>query len=90
MIVDFALDTAEDFVSWLVGLFPADFEVPEWLIGLASLVGQVLAGASGMGVWVPWALIITVVAGTYVLWSAGFLVKFARWLLGLLPTMGGG
>lgn len=89
MIVDFFLTTAEALVVWVLGLFPTDFEVPEWITGFTGLIAEILAGAHGMGIWIPWAFVFIVLGGTYLLWSAGLLLKFARFILGLIPTMGG-
>ena len=90
MITDWLIDVGRQLMAWLLGLFPADWQVPDWLTGLSTQLGVVLAGAAGMGVWIPWALIFTVVTATFVLWTLGLTLKLARWLLGLVPTMGGG
>jgi hypothetical protein len=90
LIVEAFIDLADTLVTWFFSLFPSDFELPEWLLTLSTLLGEVLAGAAGMAVWIPWGWIMTVLTGTFTIWSVGFILKFARWVVGLLPTMGGG
>jgi len=90
MVSDFFMGLGEQLITWALGLWPVGFTLPEWFLGFAGLVSQVLTGAVGMGVWIPWASIFTVVGATFALWGIGLLLKFARWVVGLVPTMGGG
>lgn len=86
--------------EWLLGLLDglADFglgltdglEVPDWLDGFAGLFADVAAACYGLGAWVPWWLVIGAVTATFSIWSVGLLVKAVRWLVGWIPTMGGG
>lgn len=77
--------TVATFVlSWFDGI-----EVPTWLDDFAGIIAQVIAGGAGMGAWIPWALLWSVLAAVFALWLIGFTVKGVRWLVGWLPTMGG-
>lgn len=90
MIVSFFLDVALGLAGWVLDMFPADFEVPEWLTGFAVLVNEIFGNAVGMGAWVPWPFVLLVIGSVLTMWAIGFGIKFARWLIGLVPTMGGG
>lgn len=90
MIPDLFIDLGVAVGTWFLGLFPSDFEAPEWISGLAGLVNEVFANAVGMGAWVPWPFVLLVVGSIVTVWLIGLFVKFVRWLIGIIPTMGGG
>lgn len=77
------------FVEWVMSLF-GEVELPEWFLGGVGFVTDIINAGAGLGVWVAWPVLLGAVGITFAIWSGGFVVKFARWLLGLLPTMGGG
>lgn len=77
------------FVEWVMSLF-GEVELPEWFLGGVEFVTGIINAGAGLGVWVAWPILLSAVGLTFVLWSGGFVLKFARWLLGLIPTMGGG
>ena len=88
MIIEWLLDLFSGFIDWVLSL--VTFDVPDWLEGLAGTVAGVINAGAGLGAWVPWPLVLLVVGGTFTIWGAGLFIKAARWLLGLIPTMGGG
>lgn len=90
MITDFFITVGTGFMGWILDMFPADFEVPDWLVGFATMVNEIFANAVGLGAWVPWPFVLLVVGSIVAVWVVGLVIKFARWLLGLIPTMGGG
>lgn len=63
---------------------------PAWMGTAGVFAGQLLSSAKGLGAWVPWTLILTVAGFNLVLWGTFLAIRIARWLLGLVPTMGGG
>lgn len=90
MITQWFLDMGVGMAGWFLDLFPADFEVPDWFLGFTAIVNQIFSNAVGLGAWVPWPLVLLVVGFIFTVWGAGLLIKFVRWLIGLIPTMGGG
>jgi hypothetical protein len=74
-----------ELVADLFGDIPA----PGWLTGLgdqwADLVGQM----GGLGAWIPWALLQTVVMAVLACVAIGFAIKVGRIVLALF-TGGGG
>lgn len=90
MIWAWLLDVARGFIGWVLDLFPSDWELPDWFTGLADTAAEVIGNAAGLGAWVPWGIVLTVVGATFVLWTVGLIIKFVRWVVGLIPTMGGG
>lgn len=89
MIIEWLLDVALSVVEWVIGLFGQDAP-PDWLGQIAGLLGTLFAAVAGLGVWVPWALVITVFGGLMLLWLTGFLIKGVRWLLSWVPVLWGG
>jgi hypothetical protein len=88
MITEFFYTMAAGFASWVISLFDG-MATPQWVGSFSDILAQVVAGGSGMGSWVPWALLWGVIGVTLLIWLTGFTVKSARWLVGWVPTMGG-
>lgn len=88
MIAEWFVGLFAGIQTWFVGLF-GTAAVPEWLSTVASFLGDVTARASGLGAWLPWALMGTVGGGLLTLWGALWLVKGVRWVWGLTPFSGG-
>ena len=63
---------------------------PVWMGTVGTFVGSLLTSARGLGAWVPWTLILSIAAFNLALWAVFLAIKIARWLLGLVPAMGGG
>lgn len=75
-------------VGWFTSLFGTD-PVPGWMLDAGDMIQSLITGASGLGVWVPWVLAITVATFVGGLWLVAVAIKFIRWVLGWIPTMGG-
>lgn len=90
MITLWFMTVGEHIANFFLGLFPADFEVPEWFIGAAGLMNELFANAVGLGAWVPWQALLLIITFVIGLWSVGLVIKVVRWLVGIIPTMGGG
>jgi len=90
MIVDFFIDLWRNISAWMLSVFPADFALPDWFTGFVGTLNTFIANGANLGAWVPWAVIFTVVLACLGLWVGGFGIKAIRWLIGLIPTMGGG
>ena len=89
MITEWIMSIGVSIAEWFISLFGTG-EPPEWLSTITTWLGTLMASVVGLGAWVPWGLLITVSTGVFAVWLIGFLVKGVRWLIGLIPTMGGG
>ncbi|SEH84155.1 MULTISPECIES: hypothetical protein [unclassified Leifsonia] len=90
MITEWFLSLAGGFITWLIGLFPPATAVPDWITSAAGYVQNVINSGAGLGAWIPWPLVIGVGGFQLALWFGLWSVKVIRWLVGLIPTMGGG
>jgi hypothetical protein len=88
MIVEAIISVFASLADWFLGLL-GDAEPPAWITDISSTLLGFIAAGSGLGVWVPWAFMAVVTGVVLLVWSSGFLVKFVRWCIGLIPTMGG-
>jgi hypothetical protein len=75
--------------DWFASLFPEDWEVPEFLVGIDGMINDVLDNTSGIGAWVDLPYILVVVGAVVLLWTIAFLIKVARALIAHLPLIGG-
>jgi len=88
VITEFFYGLGAGFASWVISWFDG-VEVPQWVTAFSDILAQIVAGAAGLGSWIPWVLLAAVVGVTLVIWLSGFTVKAVRWLVGWVPTMGG-
>lgn len=89
MITEWLIGLGVAVAEWFLSLFGTS-DPPEWLVTLSDWLGALVGSASGLGVWIPWGLAFGVAGTVLALWLSGFLIKGVRWLIGLIPTMGGG
>lgn len=89
MIVSGFIGLFAGLQTWFVSLFGTD-PPPAWMGTAGQFLGSLIQSARGLGPWVPWTLILTIAAFNLTLWAAFLAIKVARWVLGLVPTMGGG
>jgi len=88
VIVEWLAEIGANLGLWVISWFDG-IEIPDWFGMFAELLAQVLASAAGMGAWVPWGLLFSVVGAVFTLWGIIILVKAVRWVVGWVPTMGG-
>lgn len=88
MISEWFIGLINTIATWFLSLFP-EWEPPAEIVNFDSTLNGFLASFSGLGVWVPWALLVTCVVITIGAYLVGLTVRAARWVLGLVPTMGG-
>lgn len=88
MITDFLLDILFWIIRMLVALLP-DIELPGWVQDISSMGAEVFETANSMGVWFPWALILTVVTAVLAAAGIGFGIKVVRMVISHV-TGGGG
>ena len=89
MITEWLIALAVGVADWFLGIFPA-WTVPAEIAGFDDTVNGFTASFTGLGVWVPWTLLIVCIGITLGAVAVNWIVKAARWVLGLVPTMGGG
>lgn len=77
------------FLSWFLGLWPA-YTLPDWVQHPTDKISTALSSFAGFGVWIDWTLLVTVVTAVVAAYVLQLTIRLARWLLGLVPTMGGG
>ena len=88
MIVEWLGSLWVGLIEWFDSLFGPD-PLPDWVTSVGGMVQDVINGASGLGAWVPWALAIAVFSLVGGIWLIAVSLKFVRWLVGWIPTMGG-
>jgi len=89
VITEWLISVATSIAGWLVGLLPT-WTVPSQITGFDDTLNEFIGGFGGLGVWVPWALVVICVGISVGAWLIGVGVKALRWVVGLIPTMGGG
>ena len=88
MIVEWFLSIAGGVADWALGFLGSD-PAPEWMTTVGTFMSGQLASFAGLGAWIPWDFAILVWGSILTIWVAILLVKFVRWVIGLIPTMGG-
>jgi hypothetical protein len=89
VITDWIIGLASGFVGWVMG-FLGTADPPAFVSTVATFIGTLLTSVAGLGAWVPWPLVLAVAGANLGLWVVFALVKGIRWVVGLIPTMGGG
>lgn len=88
MITEWFIGIGSDLTTWALGALGTD-DPASWFTTVGTFITNILASVAGLGAWVPWGIAIAVWGTATAVWTAGLLLKVARWLLGLIPTMGG-
>lgn len=90
MITEWFMGLWQGISSWFLGLVPADaVKVPSAVTSLDTTVNGFLANFGGLGVWVPWPLVILCATLAVAVWAVGWLVKGVAWIWGQIPVIGG-
>lgn len=89
MIVEWLASMAAGFVEWISGLL-AQIQPPAWITDQHGALVSMLDSFNGLGVWVDWVSLGICIGAVLASWGSALLVKGLRWLVGLIPTMGGG
>lgn len=88
MVTDWILDTLTSFWEWLCSVLPAP-EVPEWWGTLTTAIDTVNSHITGLGAWLPFPVLRTVVAAVATLMLVSLGLKIAR-IVASFFTAGGG
>ena len=86
MITEWLMSIGIEIGNWGLDLFGND-EPPEFVSEAAPYLQSVLDGANGLGVWIPWALLISVASVIFGIWVIGFIARFVKWVASWIPTM---
>lgn len=89
MVTDALIRVWSGFVTWAVGLL-GTADPPPYISTIADFMANIFRSVQGLGVWVPWAFILVIASANLALWAVVLGIKALRWVIGLLPTMGGG
>lgn len=88
MIVEWLIRIGLKIAGWFMSLFP-NTDPPAFLSTLDTQWNTVVAGASGMGVWVDWAYVLVVLGAVLAVYVAMFLVKVLMKVAAFFPFLGG-
>lgn len=88
MITEWFIDLGSTLLTWIIGFFGTE-DPADWFTDVGTFVSGLLTSVAGLGAWVPWAIAITVWITLTTIWLVGLTIRVMRWLLGLIPTMGG-
>jgi hypothetical protein len=87
MIAEALIRIGVGFVNFILGLLP-DAGPPAWMQdgGVLSSIWQY---GAGLGAWIPWPIVGTVLAAVFACMVAGFVIKVVR-IIASFATVGGG
>lgn len=88
MITDLIISAFMAVVSFLLNLLP-DIQMPGWIADISGYAASVFAFADSIGVWIPWGVVMTVVASVFACAGVGFTIKVVRMVISHV-TGGGG
>ena len=90
MIIKWFLEVLGAFVSAVAGLFSFIPAPPAWITDIPSYVSAVAVWFAGTSPWLPWSLLMTILA----LWSltivAAVTIRLVRIVASFLTAGGGG
>lgn len=87
MIVEWLFSLGAGLGEWVLSWLT--FDIPDWFDTFTGIFAQIFASAVGLGAWVPWEVLTTMLATVFSLYGIILLIKAVRWLVGWIPTMGG-
>lgn len=88
MIFEGIVDVFVGFVNFVLGLLP-DAPPPSWFTDADGYLRNTIDAASGLGAWIPWQLVTTVVGSVLACVAIGFGIKLVR-IVASFFTAGGG
>jgi hypothetical protein len=88
LITEYFLGLAVTVGNFFLDLIP-DWSIPDFFLTLDTQLNSFAAAGAGMGVWVPWPLVIACTTISLGSWVIGLSVKAVRALLGHVPQIGG-
>jgi hypothetical protein len=89
VITAFFINIGVSVTTWFFGLFGKGWDEPDWLKNLPGLWNGFIDSASGMSVWIPWTVLLAVLAVNSAAWVSMFVVKIVMKGAAFLPFVGG-
>lgn len=74
--------------EWALGLLPTT-DAPDWFRTLGSQFNTLLTGADGLGVWVGWGTVVTILLACVSIYLVLLIVKVAMKVWSFVPFVGG-
>jgi hypothetical protein len=90
VLAEWFMGLMESLGVWFLELMPADAELEDFAASASGVIQDALDAADGMGAWLDWAYALFVAGLIAAVWLVGLVIKVVRWIVGLIPTMGGG
>lgn len=88
MIFEAIIDVFVGFVKFVIGLFPTS-NPPGWFSSTSESLSTVWSYGAGLGAWIPWGIVGSVVTAVLSCVVIGLTIKLAR-IVASFFTMGGG
>jgi hypothetical protein len=89
VIVQWFIQLAQGFASWVVSLFPV-LDLPDGLVNVDSTINDLFSTwGAGMAPLADWPFVTACVAIPLAVWGSGLLVRAIRALIAHLPYVGG-
>ncbi len=88
MIVEWIVSVGAAIASWVATLFPV-LDIPPSLTTLDDSMSGIFAMGTGLGAWIDWPTVGTLMAVPLIVWVAGLTIRGIRALLAHLPFIGG-
>lgn len=88
MISEFFLGLAQQFVTWLAGLF-GTWTPPQQLTDMATGVSDLVTTFASLGVWVDWGVLGGCVTAAVAAWGIVLGIKVVRAVAAHIPAIGG-
>jgi len=89
VIVERLIDVWAAFVTFIAGLLDW-IPVPVWFADLPGYVTTVGGYLTGTGVWLPWALLMTVISAWLLALAAALVIRLVRIVASFMTGGGGG
>lgn len=88
MITEWFLWLGTQIGNWFATLFPTD-DAPQWMKDLGKQFNTLLTGADGLGVWVGWSTVTTILLTCVSIYTVLLIVKAAMKVWSFVPFVGG-
>lgn len=89
MIVEWFIDLGVMVSTFIAGLFPTDWELPDFLANFDTMINGVLSSIDGIAVWIDWQFVLGTVLVVLSVWGIALGVKIIRQIITHIPQFGG-
>lgn len=88
MITEWLFNLVAPMLTAIGDLFPKE-PIPVWFTDLSTNVNGFFAKFDGVGVWINWPVVSSIIGLVLTWWTVGFVIKLARAIAGHIPAFGG-